>query len=204
MKNLINSKYPQNIYRQRLLEAVVFFAQKSKIKYPSKMMIYKLLAEIDFRHFEETGLPITNLNYRAFRWGPVPQEFHDEITKDKAITLPEDFQNSLLIEEIKFEKNKKECTYFKYVSKRKPELKIFSPRQLRIMEEVAFIYKDSPPTEASKASHEPNKAWAKTMASKGEGAKIDLIETIKVGVMSKEMIKERINEREAMTHNYGV
>ena len=193
---------PNNPDRQKLLEAITFFAQKGKIKYPSKMMIYKLMAEIDARHFEETGFPITNLEYEAFGKGPVPKEFHNEITKDKQTFLPEDFKGSLDLEEIKYEKNGKDCTYYKFVSKRKADLRYFTPRELRIMDDVAFIYKETSPTEASKASHEPNKIWTKTVAKKGEGAKIELIEEINVKDMLPELVKERIKEKEAINHNY--
>ena len=82
---------PANKYRQILLEAILFFTQKGKIKYPSKTMIYKLLAEVDFRHFQETGQKVTNLKYLAYPYGPVPAEFNNEITCDKEIIVPTDF-----------------------------------------------------------------------------------------------------------------
>lgn len=53
----------------------MFFSQKRKIRNPSKMMMYKLLAQMDFMHFQATGLPILNLDYTAFPWGPFQKLF---------------------------------------------------------------------------------------------------------------------------------
>lgn len=198
-------KYPQNKYRQKLLEAIVFFSQKGKIRNPSKMMIFKLLAEIDFRHFEETGLPITNLKHNAYPKGPVADSFFNEITEGKDIVLPKDFEDSVSITKTQFEdENGKLHEGFKFIAKRKPNLDIFSPRQIKIMDDVAFIYKIATATEASKASHEPGKPWTKTVESKGKGAIIDYIEVIPVKKpLTIEIAKEMMRERDALIYNYG-
>jgi len=194
-----------NKSRQRLLEAIVFFSQAKKIKNPSKMMMYKLLAEMDFRHFEETGLPVTNLEYEAFPKGPVPKVLNTEITSGKELIIPKDFEDALRIENTEFENEFGEkVAGFKWIAKRKPNTKIFSPRQLRIMDEVAFIYKKSTATEASKASHEPNKPWTITVKTKELGAVIDMVETINVtNGLDKDTITEMLVERKALIYNYG-
>jgi hypothetical protein len=169
------------------------------------MMMYKLLAEIDFRHFQETGLPITNLKYEAFPWGPVPKALHDEITKKDDLVLPDDFQDSLSVKDLTFmdEKGNKHKGFI-YIPRRKPNLSLFSPRQQRIMESVAFIYRNATPTEASMASHEPDKPWTITVEKKGEGAIIEMIETIRLNKpLTTEIASEKMREREAMIFNYG-
>lgn len=194
-----------NKYRQKLLEMIVFFSQKRKIKYPSKLMMFKLLAESDFRHFEETGLPITNLKHIAFTWGPVAESLQKEITEGDELILPNDFQDSLMVEKNLYTNVVGEKrVMFKYIAKRKANLNIFSPRQIRIMEEVADIYKIADPTEASKASHEPNKPWTRAVKAKGEKAKIDYIEFVPLRKpLTADLAKEMLREREAFIYNYG-
>lgn len=193
-------------YRQKLLESIVFFSQKRKIKNPSKMMMFKLLAEVDFRHFQETGLPVSNLEYYAYKKGPVADSLFKEITFDQELILPADFESSLTIEKTQFEdENGKMHSGFKYIAKRKPDLKLFTPRQIRIMQEVAEIYKNATATEASKASHEPDKPWAKTIKKKGENAFIDMLETVDLNrPLTKELAQEKLKERKAIYDNYGV
>lgn len=197
-------KYPTDKYRQKLLEAIVFFSQRGKIRNSSKMMMFKLLAELDFRHFGETGLPVTNLKHHTYPKGPVADNLFKEITENKELILPLDFESSLIVEKTQFEnKFGKKFEGFKYIAKRKPNLKIFTPRQIKILEEVAIIYKSATATEASEASHEPNTSWSKAMKDKGEGAVIDYI---KYGNLKKpmtlELAKEMLKEREAMIYNY--
>ena len=192
-------------YRRKLLEAMVFFSSRQGVKNPSKMMMYKLLAELDFRHFQQTGLPVTNLEYRAYKWGPLPEKLHQEITKDDSLVLPADFAEGLKVEKTEFTGDDgKVYEGFKYIARRKPNLKVFSPRQVRLLEEVATIYKTATATEASKASHEPNKPWTITVKKRGEKALIDMLETIKLEEpLTKEIAKDRLKEREALIYNYG-
>ncbi len=205
MDNQNFMKYPQNKYRQKLLEAIVFFSQKKKIRNPSKLMMFKLLAEMDFRHFEETGLPITNLQHNAYPLGPVADSFFKEITKDDDLILPPDFESSLIVEKTRWEDEDGEIHEgFKYIAKRKPNLNIFTPRQVKIMEDVAFMYKTTNATEASKASHEPDKPWTKTVKAKGKGSVIDYLETVPVKKpLTIEIAKEMMKERDALIYNYG-
>lgn len=193
-------------YRQKLLEAIVFFAQKRKLRNPSKMLMFKLLAELDFRHFQETGMAVTNLEHYAYKMGPVADSLFKEITVDKELILPADFKSALSVEKTQFEdKDGKMHNGFKYIAKRKPDLKLFTPRQVRIMEEVADIYKNATATEASKSSHEPGKPWTKTINTKGENAFIDMLETVNLNnPLTKELAKEKLTERKAIYINYGV
>ncbi|HTR80260.1 MAG TPA: Panacea domain-containing protein [Bacteroidota bacterium] len=168
----------QNKYRKKLLEAMVYFA--SALKNPTKMMMYKVLAEFDFRHIEQTGLPVTNLEYEAWEMGPVPRELHNEITKGKELVLPDDFQKSLYADKEEFIDKVTGETKSKFIfhNKRKADLSVFSPRQVKILEQIAEIYKYTTATNASKASHEYDKPWARTVKKKGEGAIIDYTDQI--------------------------
>lgn len=189
--------------RKKILEAIVYFSQL--LKYPSKMMMYKVLAELDYRHFLETGLPVTNLEYFAWERGPVPKDFHHEITDKDTICIPKDFTSSIYVETKEWVNKKGEdCKMFLFKSKRKPILQMFSPRQKKILEQVATIYKDATPTQASQASHEKNTPWQKTIALKGkEGELIEFLEILpKDSKINKEEAKERLSEIRAFTLNY--
>lgn len=196
----------QTKYRQKTLEAILFFSSKKGVKNPSKMMMFKLLAELDFRHFQETGLFVTGLKYQAYPKGPVPKSLQDEITTDKKdLVLPEDFKGTLTIQDTEFEDEKgRRHRGFKYIPTRKPNLKVFSPREQRIMVRVADIYRFSSATEASDASHEPGKPWTKTIQMHNVGATINPFEVLDLTKpLTKEIAEERIREREALIYNYG-
>jgi len=191
-------------HRKKLLEAIVYFA--SNVKNPTKMMIYKMLAELDFRHFEQTGLSVTNSVYVAFEKGPVPKKLHDEITQDKKLVFPDDFKEALSVQKEEFvdKKSGKDITKFTILPKRKADLSVFSPRQKKIMEEIAFIYRDSFATTASKASHEYDKPWYKTIKKSGLGSVIDYLEQITHETpVTKEEAKELQKEASAFKSNYN-
>jgi uncharacterized phage-associated protein len=154
-------------YRQKTIEAMVFFAKS--VKHPTKTMMYKLLAELDFRHFEQTGLPVTNLEYQAWKKGPVPKKLHHEITDRDDVCLPEDFAEALTCEKSEdVAVDGKKIRIFTFIGKRPPNLKLFSPRQQEILKQVADIYKNASATLASKASHEPDKPWSRAVKRMGK------------------------------------
>ncbi len=87
---------PSNIYREKLLQAILFFAQKTKHANMTKMS--KLLFFFDFKHFKETGYPAIGLDYFAFERGPVPKKLWLEL-KDR--NVPEDFKRKLALKEFR-------------------------------------------------------------------------------------------------------
>ena len=192
-----------NPYRQKLIEAMVYFAKK--VKNPTKMMMYKLLAELDFRHFEQTGLPVTNLEYEAWRLGPVPKSLDKEITADDDIELPDDLAEALDCEKGEWETREGEKKpKFVFHAKRAPNLKVFSPRQQKVLKEVADIYRYATATQASKASHEKDMPWTKTIIKKGEGAVIDYLDQLtNKSPVSKEEAREMMEEIVAFQKTYS-
>ncbi|MEK6756417.1 MAG: Panacea domain-containing protein [Bacteroidota bacterium] len=185
-------------FRKRLLEALIFFARE--VKSPTKMMLFKLLAELDFRHFKEKGYPVTNLEYEAWPMGPVPREFNREISTEKDLVIPNDFADALVCERFEFEKSDGSLGFgFKFYAKRKPDLSVFSPRQQRILKEVSEIYKNASATEASKASHEPGQPWTQT----SPGEIIDLVRSIKLKKpLTDEEAREMMEEIAAFHKTY--
>ena len=66
-----------NIHREKLVNAIIYFAKKTKC--PSLVKMFKLLFFLDFYHFKLTGRSVTNLDYFALPFGPVPTNFYDEV-----------------------------------------------------------------------------------------------------------------------------
>ena len=81
-----------NTYREKLLNAILFFCKNTQKQ--SKVKIFKLLYFLDFQHFKETGRSVTNLDYQALDFGPVPEDFYREIKDDE---VPDDFSESLAL-----------------------------------------------------------------------------------------------------------
>ncbi|MBU1299052.1 MAG: SocA family protein [Bacteroidetes bacterium] len=198
-----NNKKSSDLYRQKLIEAMVFFAKS--VKHPTKTMMYKLLAELDFRHFEQTGLPVTNLDYQAWKKGPVPKKLHSEITKGDDLVLPEDIAEALACDKAEdITDDGKKIRKFTFIARRVPNLKLFSPRQQKILKEVAEIYKNVSATVASKASHEPDKPWSKAVKRMGkEDVPITYRDVASTKTpVTEEEAEEMVQEILAFQHTY--
>src|SRR4030042_2518490 len=81
-----------SIYRQKLINAVLFFAKETRHTNMTKLM--KLLNFFEFEHFNATGYPSIGLKYFAFEKGPVPKKFWLEV-KDGIV--PDDLKNKVII-----------------------------------------------------------------------------------------------------------
>jgi uncharacterized phage-associated protein len=148
------------INKEKLINSILYFTKK--VKYPGKTKICKLLFNLDFIHFKETGKSVTGLDYYAWERGPVPKSLFYKLSGD---IISEEFQ--LYIGVIKREKLHEIC------SKQKPNLSVFSKREKRILEEVAEIYKFAKAEEMTEISHLKEKPWYTTLKTKGETKKID-------------------------------
>lgn len=182
---------------------MVYFSKK--VHKPTKMMMYKLLAELDFRHFKQTGLPVTNLEYEAWKFGPVPRSLNEEITEKGDIALPMDMAEALDCAKSDWEKGSGEKgVEFRFKAKRSANLSVFTPRQKRLLEEIAFIYSSATATMASKASHEANMPWTKTVGEKGEGAVIDYLDQLdKNSPVDRDEARERMEEIKAFHETFS-
>ena len=147
--------------REKLLNLIAYFIKNTKNC--GKTKLFKLLYYADFRHFKQTGKTITGLKYYTWQKGPVPKELFFEFKKPK-----DDFNESLLI-------TKTDGDSLKIVPKKKFDHKHFTKRELRIIEDVAFIFKDAKAFEMVKCTHLPNDPWSKTLKDKGENEEIDYI-----------------------------
>lgn len=62
--------------REKLINAAIFFAANTR--YCGKIKLIKLLYLLDFEHYRQTGAPVTGLEYRAMKMGPVPMALFEE------------------------------------------------------------------------------------------------------------------------------
>jgi len=167
--------------------------------------MWKVLAELDFRHFNETGAPVTFVRYKTNEEGPVPRAFHDEITVKEDVVLPDDMRDALRTskEEYEVDNEKKPRFQITFHALRQPDLSIFTPRQQRIMKEVAEIYRPVSAKTASRASHGQGMPWTLTMNRKGIGEYIEYLDLVnEKSKFTKEEAAEKMREMLAFQHNY--
>ena len=63
--------------QEKAFNALVYFTQRIKPLYLTKAI--KLLYIADEKAIKETGVPITLLNYKAWKYGPVPEDIYNKI-----------------------------------------------------------------------------------------------------------------------------
>jgi uncharacterized phage-associated protein len=159
-----------NIYRNKLLNATLFFASKTKHLNVTKLA--KLLYFLDFDHFKQTGYPAIGLKYYAFKWGPVPREFWLEVKDGK---VPEDFKGKLGIVPVVDKLDPMSTKGFEFRAVSKPDLSIFTPREKKILSRLADIYRDAKAGQISEVSHMPRQPWDITFKKSGENCPIDYL-----------------------------
>jgi len=202
--------------REKLIEAIKYLA--SHTKYCGITKLFKLLFFLDFDHFRETGRSVTGLEYQAWQMGPVPADLYAEIKGN----MGADMSAQLKIEnpkqvEREFEiqdairplntfgaEEPQKGTYTVRVPAKLRAVKKFNPsiftkRELRLLERIAFLYKELTAEKISEVSHLKGKPWHVTMTKQGMKAHIDYMLALEEkgdGAPSKEEILERIQERQ--------
>lgn len=173
--------------REKLINAIIFFLKNTK--YCGKTKLFKLLYFLDFIHFKQTAKSVTGLIYNAWLWGPAPADLFCELE-----TPRDDLRKCLLIPQTE------PGDFFKMMPRRgvKFEPIFFSKRELRIMAQVAEIFKEALAEDMVRVTHLPNDPWDITMRSKGEHAEIDYMLSLDDTreSLSRERAEEIIKERE--------
>jgi uncharacterized phage-associated protein len=157
-----------NTYREKLIHAVLYFAKA--VKNPSKVKIFKLLYFLDFEHFKQTGRSVTNLDYFAYAFGPVPKDLYHEVSDN---SVPKDFAEFLTIVPFASEESGKKGGMFTAKPKVKPDLSVFTPREKKILDNLVLMFENVDAKLISDVSHFKNLPWDKTIKTKGKLAKID-------------------------------
>lgn len=180
--------------RQRLLQAVVFFA--SQTQHCGKIKLFKLLYLLDFEHFRQTGKSATGLEYQAWKFGPVPIELMEEWEE-----LSPDLAKLVHIVE------EKVIDYDRQAVKVNDGVEFdtepFSPRQLRIMRALAEQYRDTYSAKLIDVTHAQNGAWDRVWQS-GQGAHCPIPYELAIGAADphasvvRELAQEQAQYRAAI------
>jgi len=145
-----------NRQREKLLNALLFFAKN--VEYISITKMSKLLFFFESKHFEQTGYPSIGLRYYAFPQGPVPKDLWIQIKDGK---IPDDFTGKLQLKPFKVT-NAPEKNGHEFIAHSEPDLTVFSPRELRILEQQVTQHKHEKADDISEISHADNGPWDKT------------------------------------------
>lgn len=138
--------------REKLFQAIAFFTKSTKACY--KLKLFKLLHFLDFEIFRETGKSVTGLDYFAWPMGPVPKHLYEEFEDP----LP-DMKFAFLLRtasELDPDFTTKKLTI---IPKAKFDAGPFTPRELKAMERLAEIYRDTNGKDMSDVSHLKGQPW---------------------------------------------
>lgn len=159
---MIDNASPMFIdYRhEKLVNAIAYFVGNTRHCHTVKL--FKLLNFLDFEHYRQTGWSVTGLSYQALPMGPVPISIHEEI-KGKTSE-----QNMCLEVAEKYDAVYGDKFLQQFKSNKKFDDTYFTPRELEIMEQLLFIFKDATADVMTKQSHSPKYPWKKIYKN-GEG-----------------------------------
>ena len=177
--------------RERLINAIVYFAKNTK--YIGKTKLMKLLYFLDFCHFKQTGKTVTGLEYCAWEMGPVPPSLFEELSSMK----PDLADKVALVPIDKFQK----------VQAKKPfDEEYFTSRQLRLLEQLSFIFNETRAEDMIEVTHLRNKPWHKTLIQKGKFQKIDYLLAIdgSKDCLCEDDAREIMNEVSEMHEIFGI
>lgn len=148
--------------REKLLNAILFFVQNTKHCHTLKL--FKLLNALDFEHFRQTGRTVTDLSYKAWDKGPVPDDLWRELKKggyadlQKVVSLnpvKDDLTDVLLRRDLK--------------PRKQTDVRVFSKRELEIMKRIAEIFYEAKCDDMSDFSHDRRFPWRRVFGQ-GEGS----------------------------------
>ncbi|MBN1626122.1 MAG: SocA family protein, partial [Deltaproteobacteria bacterium] len=140
-------------HREKLVNAIIYFAQNTS--YCGKTKLLKLLYFFDFIHFKQTGKSVTGLDYFAWEMGPVPKELFEELSGDMKLDMKESI-------------HKLQSEGFQQIRpKKKFDAKYFSNKELELLENISFIFKDAQAETMIESTHLRNEPWDKTLKEKG-------------------------------------
>jgi len=188
-----------NIYRKKLLNAILYFAKNTKHANLTKLS--KLLYFLDFTHFKQMGYPSIGLEYYAFEKGPVPKDFWLEI---RGGNVPDDFSGkfALIPKTDDFAPNYKELEIRAIET---PDLSVFTPREKKILEELAFIYKEARAWQISEVTHLPKQPWDITVKNSGKNQIIDYLLAIdEESGVSLDEARDYLKEHFEVVQNFSI
>jgi hypothetical protein len=133
----------------------------------------------------------------------VPKDFWLEIKDGK---VPEDFKGklALVLKKEEFNSNFKEI---EFRARTNADLSIFTPREIKILKDLALVFRDVRAWEISEISHLPNQPWHITREQKGENSLIDyslVINEESDSDVDSESAKESLKEHFEIVNNFSL
>jgi len=179
-------------HREKLINAIIYFATNTRCCGKTKLL--KLLFFLDFKHFKQTGKSVSGLDYFAWKMGPVPKKLFEELSGK----LKPDMKKA--IHDLPAEEFQKISPKIKFNNE------YFSKREMQLLEEIAFIFKDAKADAMVESTHLKNEPWDRTLKEKGEFQKIEYMLAIDSDIVSlpHNEAMERVKERSEIYNLFGV
>jgi uncharacterized phage-associated protein len=179
-------------HREKLLNAIIYMANNTM--FCGKTKLLKLLYFLDFKHFKQTAKSVTGLDYYAWEKGPVPKKLFEELSGNMKPDMRESIQNIIISE-----------SFQKITAKKKFDDQYFSKREMRLLGEIAYIFKDAKANDMVESTHLFNEPWEKTKNEKGLFSPIDYMLAVDSDIysLSYNEAKERMTERQEMFDIFG-
>lgn len=179
-------------YREKLLNSIIYFVTNTDKC--GKTKLFKLLFFLDFLHFQQTGKSVTGLDYFVWEHGPAPKDLFEEFKNP-----PPDLSSFLALI------NTPDSNFFQIKDKKRFDNKHFTKRELRLLQELAFMFKEVNAEDIREISHMTDGPWDKTKKAKGMYALIDYFLALEESedTLNLEEIKELIKDREKMKHIFN-
>lgn len=177
--------------RDKLLNAILYFA--SNTRNCGKTKLFKLLYLLDFEHFRMTGRSVTDLQYYAWKMGPVPVALEEDLDNP-----PADLCDAVRLAS---EPVIDHCR-FTVIPQRDFDPRNFSKRELRLLTELAAKYQHHTAQQMVDVTHAENGAWERVWAD-GAGRNALIPYEIAVSGEDSAMILALAREHEAIKEHYG-
>jgi uncharacterized phage-associated protein len=179
-------------HREKLIQAILYFARNTR--FCGKTKLLKLLYFLDFKHFKETGKSVTGQDYYAWDMGPVPKALFEELTE----AMRPDMQGAIhpLPAGEEFQKIQPKIAF---------DGRYFSKREMRLLENIAYIFRDAKADEMVESTHFENEPWDRTIKEKGKFQKIDYLLALdsRMDSLTHEEVVERMKERDEIREIFG-
>lgn len=174
--------------REKLINAAIYFAEHTR--HCGKIKLIKLLYLLDFEHYRQTGAPVTGMEYRAMKMGPVPMELYQEWD-----ALEPDFADDIDIVPLQVVDFVRESVR----PLRAFDDSHFTRRELRLMHELATRFRDDFSKPMIGVTHEERGPWA-AIWDNGRGN----LERIPFALAIREEDSHAALVREAATEYEGI
>jgi hypothetical protein len=149
----------RNRNREKFINAMIFFALNTNRNKIGKLKMSKLLFALDFEHFKQTGRWVTGMRYYAYPKGPYPKDEFEKVS-DKA--APPDIDRVMGVTPMYEDDLGESRGYlFKVRGNHKPDLSLFSKRELEIMKWLAECWHDATGKQIKDWSHKRGTPWRK-------------------------------------------